>query len=303
MQGRVPFRSLVRLLSCAGFLCVAWLLLTSGEASAAEKPVPLEKLQGLVAPNVSDVSAPRASAGAPSDTPRTVLPPRLTEALAPVVHPATATVRSATSEAMGLVEQVTGATAVLDRPGKATTTVVRTTVETVTGVAETGTMAPDPLRPLEPLLSGAPVRAEADRPVVPAPEAPVARGSVRTSKPTTTQSLAAQGYSRPWMAQLGELSRGGAMGPASEAGQVRAGSHGGTGQSAAPGEVGPLPPLPLPAPQDHPAPAATSSLAGHDLAARTSTWQPAPFGIDGTPDEREFPLAPPPSLSPDNFPD
>lgn len=292
----------MRLLSCAGFLCVAWLLLTSGEASAAEKPAPLEKLQSLVAPNVSDVTAPRASGGAPSDAPRTVLPPRLTKALAPVVHPATAAVRSATSGATGLVEQVTEATAVPDRPVKATTTVVRTAVETVTGVAETGTMAPDPLRPLEPLLSRAPVRAEADRPVTPAPEALVARGSVHASKPTTTPSLAAQGYSRPWMAQLGELSRGGAMGPASEAAQVRAGSHG-TGQSAAPGEDGPLPPLPLPAPQDQPAPAVTSSLAGHDLAARTSTWQPAPFGIDGTPDERGFALAPPPSLRPDNFPD
>src|SRR4051812_23633282 len=47
MQGTWHVRSLVRLFIGAVLLCLAWLVLTSGTASAAERPAPAQPLSDL----------------------------------------------------------------------------------------------------------------------------------------------------------------------------------------------------------------------------------------------------------------
>jgi hypothetical protein len=47
MQGTMHVRSLVRLFIGAALLCLAWVVLTSGHASAAERPAPSQALSGV----------------------------------------------------------------------------------------------------------------------------------------------------------------------------------------------------------------------------------------------------------------
>ena len=50
MRGIVPWRRLVRLLLGAGFLCVAWVVLSSVEAQAADSPRPAGLLAATASP-------------------------------------------------------------------------------------------------------------------------------------------------------------------------------------------------------------------------------------------------------------
>ncbi len=67
MRGTQRVGSLVRLLLCAGFLCVAWVVLSSSQAQAAERVDPIDQLLTAVTDATSTRQADRASV--PTKTP------------------------------------------------------------------------------------------------------------------------------------------------------------------------------------------------------------------------------------------
>jgi hypothetical protein len=69
MRGTLQVRSLVRLLLAAGFLCAAWLVLTSSHAQAAERPAPLVPAAADVLGGVSSADAGVPKRSAPSTEP------------------------------------------------------------------------------------------------------------------------------------------------------------------------------------------------------------------------------------------
>jgi hypothetical protein len=270
MQGPVPVRSLVRLLLCAAFLCVAWVLLGAGEASAAEQTPPGDG-QSRAVPGAGSLLRSLSHAVAPVAD--------------PVVEPVATTARSATGTTVAVVDQVGEAVPVLEDPVKAVTPLAAAVVDDVVDVVETRDVTPVLEMPW-------PTAIEDDHPTEPATEsaAPAVAGS-RPAKP-----VAGQQFSAHWMVDVREP-----MTPLAEvidAGMAMATQTSSTAPRGdlvpSDGSSGPTGPV---------APGPTTSHGGQDCAATPDSVLVVPVGAQGAPTGLTAHVAAPPPSDPGSSPD
>jgi hypothetical protein len=193
MRGTQRVGSLLRLVLSAAFLCVAWVLLSSTQAEAAEHPAPVELIRSVAEPVTGSVAAPAAapvledSAAVVADTAKPVV--------APVVEQLRATTTATVDTGAAGLKVVAAAVPVLEAPIVAVADEAVALTDTIPVVgrdplvdvplpSQPGTPVPVPLPELDVLLPATssedpanPVAEQDDAPIV-APPVDALRGLV-----------------------------------------------------------------------------------------------------------------------------